>query len=467
MKYFKFIPLFIFLLGCQKIPNNPKFETVANEVREKTGGKVIWNLDLIDDGSVNNESQILLNKKLTIDDVVQVVLLNNRQLRVEYENVGLAYGDLKKLKFWNSLHFEGLLRFDGSTLVNIEVTFLQNLINLLYLPTKRKVSFYLLEKEKLSVINKVLGYTLTAKELFLKLQIEKQKLLIQKENFEIEDSNFLLFTELYKAGNITELQFNESKLQWDTSKFKLQETQHQIDNLQVDLNSLMNLYDGSLKWDIVESSEINHKSLLDFIDLENKIVKANYDLKMIYEDIQIESCRLNSRTLKRIIGAIDIGAIAEKDSGKWYLGPVVAIDLPALTSPKKLSSEEILFRRAWQQYTAKAIQLRNSIRKYKLDSLYTNDALQFYEKSILPTATIVFNETFKEHNAMAVTPSDLLMSKLALNEFKLNQLELILNSKIQEVRLHHLLLGGSDQSIREGTIIQDQAEVNFKKHKHY
>ena len=90
----KLISALFFLSGCTSVSLNGGFPEVGALVEERSGLKLYWNngTDLDKEAAAKLDS--LLKRKLTVDDAVQIALLNNRDLQAVYADLGVAQADL-------------------------------------------------------------------------------------------------------------------------------------------------------------------------------------------------------------------------------------------------------------------------------------------------------------------------------------------------------------------------------------
>ena len=84
----------VFLGACTTVSLNAGFSDVGALVEDRGGLKIFWNNGTDLDREASEKLRSLLNNKLTVDDAVQIALLNNRELQAIYSDLGVAQADL-------------------------------------------------------------------------------------------------------------------------------------------------------------------------------------------------------------------------------------------------------------------------------------------------------------------------------------------------------------------------------------
>lgn len=88
------VAVLVFLAGCTTFSKDGGFNTVSSTARERLGKDAVIVKTDADRDAAAKRTQELLSKPLSMDDAVQVALLNNRGLQVSYAELGLSEADL-------------------------------------------------------------------------------------------------------------------------------------------------------------------------------------------------------------------------------------------------------------------------------------------------------------------------------------------------------------------------------------
>jgi len=82
------------LAGCTTFSKDGGFNTVSTTASERLGKDAVMVKTDEDREAVAKRTQELLSKPLSMDDAVQIALLNNRGLQASYGELGVSEADL-------------------------------------------------------------------------------------------------------------------------------------------------------------------------------------------------------------------------------------------------------------------------------------------------------------------------------------------------------------------------------------
>ena len=88
----RLLALLVFVSGCTTVAMNAGFDDVRGTVEERSAIKIFWNNGTDLDKEAAEKVGSLLKDKLTVDEAVQVALLNNRDLQAVYSDLGRGTG---------------------------------------------------------------------------------------------------------------------------------------------------------------------------------------------------------------------------------------------------------------------------------------------------------------------------------------------------------------------------------------
>ena len=128
----------IFLGGCATFSQDGGFDAVESTVKARTGKDARWIKSDADAESVREMVRKLLANALSVDDAVQVALLNNRGLQATYAELGIAEADLIQAGRMTNPHFAYLrTRQGGERKLEWALTF--PIIDLLTMPLRTRL----------------------------------------------------------------------------------------------------------------------------------------------------------------------------------------------------------------------------------------------------------------------------------------------------------------------------------------
>src|SRR5687768_9175896 len=100
--------------GCTSMTLNAGFDDIKTTVEQRTSIQIFWNNGTDLDKEASDKLSSLLKRKLTADDVVQIALLNNRDLQAVYSDLGVARADLVQAGLLSNPIFDAAVLFPVS-----------------------------------------------------------------------------------------------------------------------------------------------------------------------------------------------------------------------------------------------------------------------------------------------------------------------------------------------------------------
>ena len=84
----------LFLASCATFSPDGGFETADRMAKERLGREAKWLRTPSEESTAREQVKTLLAKPLTVDDAVEIALLNNRSLQAAYAELGIVEADL-------------------------------------------------------------------------------------------------------------------------------------------------------------------------------------------------------------------------------------------------------------------------------------------------------------------------------------------------------------------------------------
>ena len=112
------------------------------------------------------------------------------------------------------------------------------------------------------------------------------------------------------------------------------------------------------------------------------------------------------------VSEASLGGGAEREDGKWKVGPVVEFPLPLFDQGQaRLGRASAALRRAEHEYYALGVRIRSTIRAVYERVQGAQDRALYYRDILLPLQERIVNETLLQYNAMQLGVFDLLRAR--------------------------------------------------------
>lgn len=453
-------------VGCTSTNPKSAFDDVGRHVAARTGQAVRWMRDDAERDEIEKAVAALLQTNLTAQSCVGIALLNNRALQAEFESIGVSQAELAQAARLKNPEFSGSWRLPAHapTVLNAEYALAQDFLDLLMLPTRKKIAARNLEGTKLRVAHEVLRLTEEAQAAFYTAQAHQQFAQRLGSIVEVNEAAADIAKRQHDAGNINDLELHNQQAVYAATRLDLARAEAQVRSDRERVNRLLGLWGKQTAWQIAEALPSLPEKELPLENLEAIAVTRRLDLAAARGDVQNVLAALKLKKTVRWIPAASLGFDAEHDlDHSWVLGPTLSIEVPLFDQGQgdvaKLSSE---YRRAMRQLEALAVNIRSEVRESRDALIAARDAAEYHAKVLLPQRQRILRETLLQYNAMQKSNLELLAAKEREQLGEREAIEALRDYWISRVRLESAVGGSLTREVPPKTA--ESAEAHEHKH---
>jgi cobalt-zinc-cadmium efflux system outer membrane protein len=399
-------PLGLFLLaGCASVDLRAGFLEVGAAVEERHGMKITWNRSPELDAESAEALRALLQRKLTVDDAVQVALLSNRDLQAIYAELGVAKADLVQAGLFRNPVIDAAVLFHlGPVRPDLQFGVALSLLDALYVPLRRRVAAAQFEEAKLAVTGAVLDAALEARSAFYVHQADEQLLELRQTVAQALAASFEVSRRLHEAGNITDLDLTRDRAAMEASKLELRSAEIAARLSRERLNSVMGLSGPETGWETDRRLADLPADPVRLDDIERIAVARSIDLARARQRIVSAGQQAGYHRATAFIPELDLGVGAERESDEpWGIGPSVSIPIPLFDQGQaRIARASSELRRAQQEHYALAVRVRATARAARERLQGAEDRARYYRDIVLPLQERIVNEAQLQYNAMQI-----------------------------------------------------------------
>lgn len=410
-----FIPFlcgFGLFINCAQIQKKPGFEEVQHRVGDRSDYQIYWTQDSPEDQLVASKVDSLLADTLTIDAAVQIAILNNRRLQMVYQQLGIVQADVVQAGLFRNPVFSGGVGFPtqgGSPDLLLGLSF--NFLDFLYIPLRKSISKANYEAAKLRVTAAVLEKAAQVKLTFLKVQAAKQNLEFQGQIVRALEGAYVAADELYKAGNIIELDYRTEQILFERAKVDLRIAEVQLVKRSEALNRIMGISVDKINWTIEGRLPGTRSSSYVSEAIEKLALESSLDLSALGQEIIAMGKAVGLTKREALFPQLELGAEFERE-GDWEVGPEASISIPLFDQgqAKNAKARARLIKKQ-HEYAAQMVEIQSRARELvrQLDGI--GSVLTDYETTLLPVQAKVTEQSQAQYNAMQIGVLQLLQAK--------------------------------------------------------
>ena len=401
--------------GCAQVPRKGGFKDVQRLVDDRVDYRVVWNQGLPEDREVQQAVDALLQKELTVEAAVQITLLNNARLQATYEDLGVSQAEVVQAGLLKNPIVFGSIRFPdvSSAANNLEFGLVQNFMDLLMLPARKKIAAARFERTKSMVADEILAIVSEVEKAYFEAQGAANSRQVRARIAETAGASHEFARRLYDAGNISELSLANEQGQYEEMRVRLAESDILLSTARERLTGLMGLWGARIDWRLppqlpdIPAQEI-HLEQLETLAIANRL-----DLESARREIDFLAQVLGTTVTWRWIGDLEVGVSAERDTDQtWVIGPELAVELPLFDQRQaKVAQGEALLRQKVNELTALAVDVRSEVRTLRNKLVMQRYLIDHYKHVIVPLRERIVTLTLEKYNYMLVGAFDLLLAR--------------------------------------------------------
>ncbi len=406
----------IALGGCGAVAVDPRtaFSRVSELVKERGGHEVSWNGGEPMKGPAATIVRRSLTDGLTIERAVEIALLNNRDLQAIYADLGVAQSDLVQASLLHNPVLGSSAAFPiAGGAVDVSLGLAIDVIDLFYVPLRKRVAAGQLEEVKSRIAGEVLDVVWKTETAFHRHQADVQMLEVRRQIGESTAASFEVARRLREAGNVTELELSSEQALAEEARLDLRLAEVEVRESREVLNTLMGLWGEDTGW------EISSRRLADPPDdemtldrLEARAVERSLDLEAAEARGVALAEQLGLERTSGLFPEVVVVGGGERDQGEWESGPSLQIPVPLFDRGQARTARAAAeLGRARNFYYALAVRVRSTTRSARDRLLGHRDRALYYRNVQLPLHERIVREAGLHYNAMQLGPFELLRAK--------------------------------------------------------
>jgi len=314
----------VLLIGCATVDSQPDFERAEGFIHQSTGQA---DAQPPSDGeSLQQRASVLLEDGLTIEEAVELALLNNPELQAAWMDIGMAKADLVQAGLLSNPTLGVSLRFpSGGGLANLEAGLAQNIAELWQIPSRKQAASKALDRTILDLARRATLLATDAKTAYFEAVGAVQLLAIRQENLKVARELLDMALSRQRAGAASQLDVNlarsmalDAELAADTARLAKSNAMRQ-------LAKTLGVTDVADQ--IVLRTEINDPPLTPPTaeQLVGLALASRLDIQAAEQAVEASAARLKLE-YARVFPNVELGVALERDARKAQGGRDILAD---------------------------------------------------------------------------------------------------------------------------------------------
>lgn len=395
--------------GCATTANVSTLGKVQEITRSHTGKDIVAQRTDVDRADVERRVRELLAKTLSVDDAVQIALLNNRGLQASLATLGIADAELLEA---SRLPNPGLTltRPQGGGDLSLEHSLHYSLARLVMFPFLRDTEQSRFEQTQRAVALDVLTLAADARKAYYSALAAAEMLRYTQQVQTAAEASAELARRMAQVGNFNKLQQAREQAFYADAALNTARAQQASVSARERLTRLMGLWGEHIHFVLPERLPDIPTAIADRPDIERQALAQRLDVLSDKFGAERMARNLGLTRRTRFINLLDLGVVrSASETGRAQLGYELTIELPLFDwGESRIEKAEAFYMQAVNRAAYTAVNARSEVREAYQAYRAAYDIARHYRDEVVPTAKRISEENVLRYNGMLIGVFELL-----------------------------------------------------------
>ncbi len=401
----------VVLSGCAGFSPDGGFGTVEQVAREHLAKDVIRANSPEAEDSIGRRVGELLAKPLTVEDAVQIALLNNRGLQASFQELGISEAELVQAGRLPNPRFS-MLRVRNNDDFKIEQTLTFNVMSLVLMPQVSEMEKRRFARTQRAVAADAIALAAETRKAYFNALASEESLRYMEKVRVAAEAGAELGRRMAQAGNWSSLaQAREQGFYADAALNQARAGQRQLASREK-LTRLMGLWGDQTQYRLPERLPDLPQGANELPDVEQKAIAQRLDVQAAKYDTEALAANLGLTRTTRFINALEFGparALEGAKGGPYKRGYEVSFELPLFDwGSSRVARAEAIYMQSVNRAAQTAIEARSEVREAYGTYRSSYDIARHIRDEVVPLRKRISEENQLRYNGMLIGVFDLL-----------------------------------------------------------
>ncbi len=397
--------------GCATFSEDGGFGTVERTAKERIGKSVKWARTDADRDAIDQRVAQLLGQALSVDDAVQVALLNNKGLQADFYDLGISEADLVQAGRLRNPHFS-MLRARRGDDYKIEQALTFNIFSLVTMPLAREMEQRRFAQMQRQVAMDVLRLAAETRKAYFTAVAAGETARYMRQVRAAADAGAELARRMAQAGNWNRLDQAREQGFYADAALNVARAEQAQTVAREQFTRLLGLWGAQTRFKLPERLPDLPKTADDLPDVEQLAMEQRLDLQAVRLETEALAKHLGLTKTTRFVNALEFGparVLEGQRSDPFKNGYELSFELPLFDwGGAKVAKAEAIYMQAVDRAAAAAINARSEVRETYQGYRTSYDIARHYRDEIVPIRKRIAEENQLRYNGMLIGVFDLL-----------------------------------------------------------
>ncbi len=404
--------LLIMVLGlgaCATMSPDGGVGKVQDLVRDRIGKDATLPKIDADPAAIASTARALLAQPITVDDAVQIALLNNAGVKASLAELGISESDLVQAgRIPNPRFAFGNKR--NSDVTTIDRLLMVNVLSLVTLPLAQEVAGRQYEATRLQVAGEIVAHAGATRRAWYAAVAAQESVKYFEQVKLAAEAGAELAARMAKVGNFNKLEQMREQVFYADATSQLARARLAVIVERERLTRLLGVSGADLGYRLPERLPELPPVTIDPADAERLAMDRRLDVLMAKRSNEAMAANLGLTRATRFINVLEVGYTNESNTGeKRQNGYEIEIEIPLFDwGDARLARAEATYMQSVYRVQAAALAAQSEVRVNYQTYRTTHDLARHYREEIVPLRKRIADENLLRYNGMLIGVFELL-----------------------------------------------------------
>jgi outer membrane protein TolC len=395
--------------GCASFSADGGFGVVEQTAKARLGKDVQWARSDADRDAMAQRVRELLAKPLTVDDAVQVALLNNRGLQADFAQLGITEADLVQAGRVPNPGFS-FARLKRGDEVELERGLHFNLARLIAMPLLQQVESRRFAQTQGRVAMSVLSLAADTRKAYYQALAAEETVRYRRQVQQTAEASAELARRMQQIGNFNKLQRAREQAFYADATLNLARAEQAQRATRERLTRLLGVWGEQTAFTLPERLPDLPKAPEDQPDIERVAMAQRLDVQGAKLAAEQTAKNLGLTKTTRFINVLEVGAISNgSNEAPTQRGWEIGVELPLFDwGGTRVARAEAVYMQAVNRAAETAIKARSEVREAYGAYRSAFDIAVHQRDELVPLRKLIAEENVLRYNGMLIGVFELL-----------------------------------------------------------
>lgn len=409
MRWLALATTLVVLSGCATLAPDAGFGEVQSTAKERLNKELKWAKTEEDRKAIDERVASLLKKEVTVDEAVQIALLNNPGLQATYYELGIADANLVQAGRMKNPGFS-FARLDRAGDIEYERKFLFDVLGLLTMPTRTEIERRRYENARLQVTSEVFRVAAETRKAYFSAIASEQGVRYMEEVKDAAEAASELASRMARAGNVSKLERTRNQAFYAEVVAQLAKARQVSLADRERLNRLLGVWGKDITYALPQRLPDLPKAPQDMKDAERVAMAERFDVRMAKQEAEGLAKSLGLTRATRFVNVLETSYLRNSATHEpRQTGYEIEISLPIFDfGDAKVAKAESIYMQAVNRVAEIAVNARSQVREAYSNYRTAYDVAKHYRDEVVPLRKQISEENLLRYNGMLIGVFDLL-----------------------------------------------------------